>query len=120
MKRPPHRIQPKISTMPRQRSEAAHYLDIYKLTIEKKRLRQELVTIEQRRHRIQERLDLLEEQVATLEQGAQDLRTETSLSAPHSHIYPPAQGKQERWTKTDPKGSSSQDGAPFDLLTLDY
>ena len=120
MKRPPHRIQPKISTMPRQRSEAAHYLDIYKLTIEKKRLRQELVAIEQRRHRIQERLDLLEEQVTTLEQGAQDLRAETSPSVPHSHVYQPAQETRERWSRTDPQGSSSQNGASFDLLTLDY
>ena len=120
MKRPPHRIQPKISTMPRQRSEAAHYLDIYKLTIEKKRLRQELVAIEQRRHRIQERLDLLEEQVTTLEQGAQDLRAETSSPIPHSHGYAPVQGKREGGSKIDPKGSSPQNGASFDLLTLDY
>lgn len=61
------RIQPKISTMPRQQSEAAAFLDIYKLVIEKKRLQQELQGIDQRRQQILDRLALLETQVAGLE-----------------------------------------------------
>jgi prefoldin subunit 5 len=55
-RRPPSRIPPKISTLPRQNSEATQYLDIYKLTIEKKRLQSQLVDLDQRRQRIQARL----------------------------------------------------------------
>lgn len=113
MKRPPHRIQPKVSTMPRQRSEAAHYLDIYKLTIEKKRLCQELAAIDQRRERIQERLQTLEAQVESLAQGAQELRVGIEPAAPISRVYSPdaAQYGQSR---------SPQQRPSFDFLTLDY
>jgi phage shock protein A len=67
-------IRPKISTMPRQASEAAAFLDVYKLVIEKKRLQQELESIEQRRQQIVDRLSLLETQVAALEETAHQLR----------------------------------------------
>ncbi len=47
------------STLPRPKTEAATYLNLYKLTIEKKRLEHELESIEVRRHRIQKRLTFL-------------------------------------------------------------
>lgn len=59
--------RPKISTMPRQKSEAAAYLNLYKLSIEKKRLQHELETIEHRRRRIQKRLAFLDSQVAEMQ-----------------------------------------------------
>lgn len=70
----PGDIRPKISTMPRQKTEAAAYLNIYKLTVEKKRLQQELETLEQRRERIQRRLALLDTQITDLESSAHNLR----------------------------------------------
>jgi hypothetical protein len=63
--------RPKISTMPRPQTEATAYLNLYKLSIEKKRLQYELDSIEQRRHRIQKRLSFLESQVAEMQQSAQ-------------------------------------------------
>ncbi|WP_088890327.1 gas vesicle protein [Leptolyngbya ohadii] len=71
---PPNRIQPKISTLPRQRSEAAAFLDIYKLVIEKKRLQQELENMEQRREQIVKRLAALDIQVTDLESSAHQIR----------------------------------------------
>ncbi len=62
--------RPKISTMPRPQTEAAAYLNLYKLSIEKKRLQYELDSIDQRRHRIQKRLSFLESQVAEMQQSA--------------------------------------------------
>lgn len=62
---------PKLSTMPRPKTEATAYLNLYKLAIEKKRLQFELDSIEQRRHRIQKRLSFLESQVAEVQQAAQ-------------------------------------------------
>ncbi|MBD1859918.1 MULTISPECIES: hypothetical protein [Leptolyngbya] len=57
--------------MPRPQTEATAYLNLYKLSIEKKRLQCELDSIEQRRHRIQKRLSFLESQVAEMQQSAQ-------------------------------------------------
>ena len=87
--RPPGRIRPKVSTMPRQQSEAAHYLDIYKLTIEKKRLQQELLSLDQRRRQIQDRVATLESQIVNLEEGAHHLREPEASAQPTSTVYPP-------------------------------
>jgi len=77
-------IRPKVSTMPRQKTEAAAYLDIYKLVTERKRLEQELDVLEQRRERILQRLDVLAQQTQALEASAQDLRAAGSQGcAPH-------------------------------------
>jgi hypothetical protein len=65
------KIRPKVSSMPRQRSEAAAYLDIYKLAIEKERLLTELTSLEQRAYEIRERLAILNTQVHSLESTAQ-------------------------------------------------
>lgn len=96
--------------MPRQQSEASHYLNIYKLTIEKKRLQQELNSLAQRRDRIQERLAALEQEVVALDHKASELREATtpatqSLSEPSSVIYPPA---------------TSETTDAYKTVTLDY
>lgn len=63
--------RPKISSMPRPKTEATAYLNLYKLAVEKKRLQYELDTIEQRRERIQKRLAFLESEVAELQKAPQ-------------------------------------------------
>jgi uncharacterized coiled-coil DUF342 family protein len=65
--------------MPRQKTEAAAYLDIYKLVNEKTRLQQELTTLAERRDRIQSRLDVLDVEITTLEQSAHQLRDATPI-----------------------------------------
>ncbi len=69
-------IRPQISTMPRPKTEAAAYLSIYKLVSEKKRLEQELQGLDQRRDRICQRLDVLNNQVATLKDSLQDFQAD--------------------------------------------
>ncbi len=101
--------------MPQPKNESAHYLDIYKLTIEKKRLQQELVSLDKRRDRIQARLHMLEQQVLDLEQRAKSLRESTPADqvqmgdscAPNSVVYPPL-------------GLTSSHPDNFETVTLDY
>lgn len=111
--RPPGRTHPKVSTMPRQQSESAHYLSIYKLTIEKKRLRHELESLDKRRDRIQNQLAALEHEIAALDEQAHRLSgpppaLKHTYSAPSSRVYPPAQSSQ------------SDTDEPYNTLTLDY
>lgn len=85
-----NKIYPKVSTLPRPRSEAAQYLDMYKLAVEKKRLEQELTYLEQRRARVQTRLAKISDQVDSMEAGARQCHYSTLASSePTSNIYPP-------------------------------
>ncbi|MEL6400995.1 MAG: hypothetical protein AAFR26_18295 [Cyanobacteria bacterium J06626_4] len=105
------RSNPKISTMPRQQSESSQYLTMYQLTIEKKRLQQELASLDQRRDRIQNRLAVLAQEIETVESQAQQLRktdesADMMLSEPNCVVYSPDQP------------SDRQDS--FHSVTLDY
>lgn len=71
------RIYPKVSTMPRQQTEATAHLEMYKLLVEKQRLQQELQTLDQRQQQIHERLAVLEGQVAGLEQTTAKLQVQS-------------------------------------------
>jgi chromosome segregation ATPase len=99
-------IRPKISTMPRQKTEAAAFLDLHKITVEKKRLQQELHSLDERRAIIQQRLDVINEQVVGIEGQIQVMRTDdgiTTTSSPSS---------SHTFTNTH--------GQAFDTLMLDY
>ncbi|MBF2077729.1 MAG: hypothetical protein IGR76_04215 [Synechococcales cyanobacterium T60_A2020_003] len=104
------KIRPKISTMPRQRSEAAAFLDIYKLTVEKKRLEQELDAIDQRRELIVQRLAVLDQAVQHLEDNVQQMR-ENDVSGADAEFAP------GRSVYTSPTSGLAGN---FDTLTLDY
>lgn len=117
---PKGQVRPKISTMPRQQTEAAAYLDIYKLVIEKKRLRQELEGMDDRRQQISDRLIILEQQIVALEKTAHQVRdaeatpidavTPVTLVTPASPQIP---------ALLAPKPTKLTDAA-FDTLFLDY
>lgn len=68
-------IRPKFSSMPRQQSEAAAFLDSYKLTVEKKRLQQELSSLNQRRDQLLQRLAAIDRTVDHLDDHAKQCRT---------------------------------------------
>jgi Skp family chaperone for outer membrane proteins len=95
--------RPKFSSMPRQKTEAAAYLNLYKLSIEKKRLEHELATLETRRGRIQKRLAFLNSQVAELDKNAQ---------------------QNEKVTPSEQASASAKEAAPdttaFNTLFLEY
>jgi chromosome segregation ATPase len=95
------RTYPKISTMPRQQTEATAHLEMYKLLVEKQRLEQELQSLDQRQQQIHERLGVLESQVAELEQTA------TKIERVQSAMVQPA-------------AQPSQAANSFDTWTLEY
>lgn len=100
-------IRPKISTMPRQKTEAAAFLDIYKLVVEKKRLQQELESLEQRREQIYQRLAVLESQVSGLETTVDEMR-HGNPGMPQSKVVP---------SRTVKDGTATEG---FDTLYLEY
>ena len=118
---PQNRIQPKISTLPRQRSEAAAFLDIYKLVVEKKRLQQELENMEQRRQQIASRLVTLDAQVADLEKNAQQIRSQTdsTSTALKTVLKEPSQPQNNRF-KTDSFETDSFETDGFETFFLEY
>ncbi|MEL6224091.1 MAG: hypothetical protein AAFQ57_07060 [Cyanobacteria bacterium J06626_14] len=107
MRRSPIRsnIRPKINSMPRHRSEAAAYLDIYKLVVEKKRLQQELDSIERRQRQIRDRLSIINTQVQSLEDMAHQRRNETP--------------EQTQSPISSPVPQEEQSGS-FKTITLEY
>ncbi|MBD2022529.1 hypothetical protein H6F43_20315 [Leptolyngbya sp. FACHB-36] len=68
--------------MPRQKTEAAAYLELYKLVNERTRLQLELKNLDDRRDRIQARLEVLDRQVAEQELDAHQLRDTAPAAAP--------------------------------------
>lgn len=71
---PPRPLQPRLSNMPRPKTEAAAYIDIYKLAVEKQRLQTELEAIAKRQHQIQARLKAIVESMGHLETRAHGVR----------------------------------------------
>ena len=67
-------IKPKISTMPRNKSEASQQLELYKLITEQQRIQKELKFMEQRTQQLKNRLMVLVHQIESTEQNIQDLR----------------------------------------------
>ncbi|UKP00205.1 gas vesicle protein [Nostoc sp. UHCC 0870] len=71
-------IRPKITTMPRSKSESSHQLELYKLVTEQQRIKQELEFIEQRSVLLKQRLITLKTQIEDTEKNIRFLRTSES------------------------------------------
>ncbi len=67
-------IRPKITTMPRNKSEASSQLELYKLVTEQQRIKQELAFIEQRTVLLKQRLSTLKTQIEGTERSINNLR----------------------------------------------
>ncbi|BAY27779.1 hypothetical protein NIES2100_76050 [Calothrix sp. NIES-2100] len=67
-------IRPKVTTMPRSKSEASSQLELYKLVTEQQRIKQELQFIEQRTVLLKQRLGSLKNQIAETETVINKLR----------------------------------------------
>ena len=117
IKRTPRRIFPKVSTMPRQATEAAQYLDMYKLTVEKKRLQQELEYIDDRRQRLCDRLAEIEQATEGLDAKAAAMRDPAvapRTQPPQSMSFAPSANVYL------PERNSRQAPEDYTMLTLDY
>ena len=118
---PAGRIRPKISSMPRQKTEDTAYLEIYKLVVERKRLRRELIKIEQRREQIQQRLVILDQDIAKGENDVQDLRRQSSSPAQnHSSQANPSPLAYYREASKANSWANSGKTDDFETFTLDY
>lgn len=99
-------ILPKISTMPRQKTEATLYRSLYQLAVEKKRLQEELESLGQRFETVTQRLEQIENQIQGLETDVKQIAQPKPIE-----------------TKTTPSPSSTptkpKPGA-VSTFTLDY
>ncbi|MEC4815605.1 MAG: gas vesicle protein [Scytonema sp. PMC 1069.18] len=73
-------IRNKISTMPHQQSEASCQLSLYKLVTEQQRIKQELTFMENRIFILQQRLDVINHQIAKTEGTIEEFRQTDSSS----------------------------------------
>ncbi|MDZ7962322.1 MAG: gas vesicle protein [Aulosira sp. DedQUE10] len=71
-------IRPKVTTMPRSKSEASSQLELYKLVTEQQRIKQELQFIEQRTVLLKQRLSSLKNQIAETEKNINKFRLSDS------------------------------------------
>lgn len=67
-------IRPKLSTMPRNKSEASSQLELYQMVTEKQRIHRELYVIKERTHLLQQRLVVLNKQIKDTENKIEKLR----------------------------------------------
>ena len=77
-------LRPKISNLPRQHSEIADSLHLYKLAIEKKRIRQELYNLEQQRQQLLQRLSVIESHMNQLIENVQQQQQTNQLTNPQA------------------------------------
>lgn len=77
-------IRPKVTTMPRSKSEASNQLELYKLVTEQQRIKQELNFIEQRTVLLKQRLITLKTQIEDTERNIQNLRGIEAKNSPVS------------------------------------
>ena len=71
----------KISTMPRTKSDASSQLDLYKMVTEKQRIQRDMYSIKERMGLLQQRLDILNEQIEATEKTIHKLRQPHSNTA---------------------------------------
>jgi hypothetical protein len=109
---PSGHIRPKISNMPRQQSEDHACLEVYKLVVERKRLQNELDTLEQRKAKIQKRLLLLEREITRRDQEIHQTRQRSAL---RPNVPPPQQPRRST-RLMNPKFSDTD----TETLTLEY
>lgn len=77
-----HSAHPKLSSIPRQRSEAQAYLEMYQLVVEKQRLEGELQRIEHRREQIYQRLSMLDSRISQCDRHPSSLPKQSPPSPP--------------------------------------
>ncbi|MEY3401345.1 MAG: gas vesicle protein [Cyanobacteriota bacterium] len=72
--RNPGIIRAKVSTMPRNQSDASSQLELYKMVTEKQRIQRELCYIKERTTVLQQRLDILNGQIEDTERTIKKFR----------------------------------------------
>ncbi|MFN6172153.1 MAG: gas vesicle protein [Dolichospermum sp.] len=86
--RNPGIIRAKVSTMPRNQSDASSQLELYKMVTEKQRIQRELCYIKERTTVLQQRLDVLNSQIEDTEKTIKKLRQPQSSPASQNIVSP--------------------------------
>lgn len=81
-------IRPKISTMPRVKTEASMQLELYKLATEKQRIQNELKLLELRQQQLQERIGVVSQQIVEVEKETLELRRSSTTTRVQSKRPP--------------------------------
>lgn len=110
--RPRSAIPPKLHTIPRDNSEAAEQLELYKKVTKRQRILQELHSMEQRTQLLKQQLSILDSQIEETEQTIKILRQASLIpasSSPASAADPKARAAKQ--TASAPKTASAQKAA---------
>lgn len=67
-------VRPTISTIPRNQTEAAKQLELYKMVTKRQRIQQELQFMEQRLQVLKQQMSILDRQIESTEKTIQNLR----------------------------------------------
>jgi hypothetical protein len=111
--RPRSPIPPKLHTIPRENSEAAEQLELYKKVTKRQRILQELHSIEQRTQLLKQQLSIIDSQIEEAEETIKTLRQASLISASSSPASAPApRARAAQKSASAPKTPSSQKSAP--------
>lgn len=106
--------RPKISTMPRNQTEASEQLELYKMVTKRQRMQQELQFMEKRLEQLRQELSVLDNQIENTEKTIQNLRQNTEEKIPTLRQRTPSSTQ----SATRPKiGSESSN---FQTFYLEY
>ncbi|MBO1351139.1 MAG: hypothetical protein EBE86_028965 [Hormoscilla sp. GUM202] len=120
MQRSPSRrnIPPQISTLPRHKSEAANYLRMYQMAIEKRRLQQKLDNLDLRREQIHQRLSMLDREIGEITNSSK-LQLENPEATPQTVVVSRGDRVRRIQRKPTPKPQDSQP-EKFHAFLLEY
>ncbi|WP_017721718.1 hypothetical protein [Kamptonema formosum] len=111
--RPRSPIPPKLHTIPRENSEAAEQLELYKKVTKRQRILQELHSIEQRTQLLKQQLSIIDSQIEEAEQTIKTLRQASlnPVSSPPA-TAPAPRVRAAKKSASAPRASSSQKSSP--------
>lgn len=120
MQRSPSRknIPPKVSSLPRNKSEVAEYLRMYQMAIEKRRLQQELDNLDLRREQINQRLSILDGEMSEIINSTK-FQLENPEATPQTGTTSRGDRVQRIQKKPTPKPQESQSDQ-FQAFLLEY
>ncbi|MDH6062140.1 hypothetical protein NWP17_17150 [Chrysosporum bergii ANA360D] len=108
-------IRPKVSTMPRNKSEASTQLELYQMVTEKERIKQELYRIKERTALLKQRLVTLNKQIEETEKTIHRIRQQ------HDSIHTEGSQNPKKTGKINPNTVvESVEPRNYHVLEIEY
>lgn len=108
--------RPKISTMPRFKSETSEQLKLYKMVSNRQRLQQELKFMAERMEQLKQHLSDLDTQIEETEQSIQNLRQSPSSQSQTTRVIPTRNTTNEKGSQ---RGHKVYESNNFETFYLD-